>query len=58
MFYGDLQWRDHQISASSKGAKTMKQLTSEEYKNLLLEIMLKIDRICRDNDIRYTWILP
>ena len=34
----------------------MKQLTSEEYKNLLLEIMLKIDRICRDNDIRYTII--
>ena len=32
----------------------MKQLTSEEYKNLLLETMLKIDRICRDNSFRYS----
>lgn len=34
----------------------MKKLTNDEYKNLLLETMLKIDRICRDNDIRYTII--
>ena len=32
----------------------MKKLTSEEYKNLLLETMLKIDKICRDNDFRYS----
>ena len=32
----------------------MKQLTSEEYKNVLLEAMLKIDRICRENNFWYS----
>lgn len=34
----------------------MKQLTSEEYKERLLEVMLKIDRVCRERDIRYSII--
>lgn len=34
----------------------MKQLTSEEYKSRLLEVMRKIDRACRDNGIRYSII--
>ncbi len=34
----------------------MRQLTSEEYKNKMLEVMLKIDRICRENDIWYSII--
>ena len=32
----------------------MKKLTSEEYKSLLLEMMVKIDRICRENGFRYS----
>lgn len=34
----------------------MKQLTSEEYKGRLLGVMLKIDTICRENDIWYSII--
>ena len=32
----------------------MKRLTIEEYKNRILEIMLVIDRICRENGFRYS----
>ncbi len=32
----------------------MKQLTSEEYKNVLLEAMLKVDAICRENGFWYS----
>lgn len=31
----------------------MIQLTSEEYKKRLLSVLIKIDKICRENDIRY-----
>lgn len=34
----------------------MKQLTSEEYKARMLEVMLKIDRICRENGYWYSII--
>ena len=34
----------------------MEKLTSGEYKDKLLEVMLKIDRICRENGIWYTII--
>lgn len=34
----------------------MIRLTSEEYKNRLISILVKIDKLCRENDIRYTII--
>ena len=40
----------------NKEIRVMNKLTSKEYKERLLSIILKIDKICRENDIRYTII--
>ena len=43
-----------QGKTKTKVLDDMKLLTNAEYKNRILEIMLKIDKICRENDIRYS----
>ena len=33
---------------------TMRQLTSDEYKEIILQILVKVDSICRENNLKYS----
>ena len=32
----------------------MKEMSTEEYKRVIFDVLLRVDRICRDNNIRYS----